>query len=189
MILLTPPTAEPVTLAEVKTHLRLDADITDDDAMIGMMISAARQQAEHRTGRRYGLQSWRLVLDKFPAWGVRMPFPPLVSVVSLKYDDDDGVERILASGADFLMRAHAEPGTLFPVKAWPATFDGPGAVRIDITCGLTDSSPYWHSLKAWMLLAIGTWYEHREAASDGKLSELPHAFWSGLLDPLIYYGG
>lgn len=189
MILITPPAAEPITLAEAKTHLRIDADLTDDDALIGMMIATARQQAEHRTGRRYGLQTWRVVLDRFPAWGLRVPCPPLVSIVSLKYDDTAGIERTLQPVTDCIVRAQAEPGVLLPVTSWPAAFDAPGAVRIDITCGLTDASPYWHSLKAWMLLAIGTWYEHREAASDGKLAELPHTFWAGLLDPLIYYGG
>ena len=48
---LTPPAAEPLTLAEAKLHLRVDADITDDDSLITALIVTARQQAEHRTGR------------------------------------------------------------------------------------------------------------------------------------------
>lgn len=46
--LLTPPTAEPVSLVEAKLHLRVD--FNDDDALITSLITAARQAAETITG-------------------------------------------------------------------------------------------------------------------------------------------
>ena len=62
--LVTPPTGEPVSLAEAKLHLRVDVD--DDDALIGSIISAARQAAETLTGRQLITSRWKLVLDAFP---------------------------------------------------------------------------------------------------------------------------
>ena len=41
--------AEPVTLEEARLHLRVDH--TDEDALIGSIILAARELAEHETGR------------------------------------------------------------------------------------------------------------------------------------------
>ena len=41
--------AEPVTLEEARLHLRVDH--TDEDALIGSLIIAARELAEHETGR------------------------------------------------------------------------------------------------------------------------------------------
>lgn len=42
--------AEPITLAEAKAHLRLDADLTEDDGLIVTLITSAREQAEHQLG-------------------------------------------------------------------------------------------------------------------------------------------
>ncbi|MCU6454347.1 head-tail connector protein [Sphingomonas sp. A2-49] len=44
-------TDEPVTLAEVKTHLRLELTETADDDHLGILILAARRAIEKRTGR------------------------------------------------------------------------------------------------------------------------------------------
>lgn len=43
--------AEPVTLEQIKANLRLDADVTDLDALLEMLITAARRSVELRTGR------------------------------------------------------------------------------------------------------------------------------------------
>ena len=59
--LVSAPAGEPITLLEAKQHLRVDVD--DDDALIGSLITAARQAAETRTGRQLMTARWKLVLD------------------------------------------------------------------------------------------------------------------------------
>jgi len=68
--LITAPTEEPVSLAEAKAHLRVD--ISDDDALIGAMIVAARQEAEAACRRAFVSQQWKLLLDRFPAPGMNV---------------------------------------------------------------------------------------------------------------------
>ena len=60
------PEVEPVSLAEMKRHLREFADITENDDDITALIIGGRQWVEHETGRALVDQSWRLTLtDKF----------------------------------------------------------------------------------------------------------------------------
>ena len=187
MPLITAPAAEPVTLDQVKAHLRIDADITDFDTTLAALISAARSQAEHRTGRRFGVQTWEHVMDVFPAGPIILPAPPVTAVVSIKYDDPAGAEQTLAL-ADYRARTAGEPAVLRPVTAWPASLGEEGAVRIRYTCGLTSADPRWPALQAWMLLAIGAWHANPEAVSAAQTYALPRSFHDGLLDALIHYG-
>lgn len=62
----TPPAVEPVSLAEMKTHLRVDDDLYDDDTLIQSLISAARQWVEETCGRSLITQTWRLAMPGFP---------------------------------------------------------------------------------------------------------------------------
>ena len=66
-VLVTGPSVEPISLAEAKLHLRVD--ITDDDTLITGLIISARQRAETITRRSLCTQTWKLVLDQFPAPG------------------------------------------------------------------------------------------------------------------------
>ena len=49
---LTPPESEPVTLEQAKGFVRVDTDA--DDALLSLLITAARQEAEAITGRALG---------------------------------------------------------------------------------------------------------------------------------------
>ncbi len=61
--LITPPAAEPVTLAEAKTHLRLETAL--DDAYVTALITTARKYIEEVCWRGLVTQTWELVLESF----------------------------------------------------------------------------------------------------------------------------
>jgi len=182
---LVAPASEPLALADVKLHLRVDADITEDDSLITALIVAARQQAEHRTGRALVTQQWRLGLDQFPDDSLELPLPKLQSVQSVTYLDADGVRQTLA-GAKYDVVTDELVGRLLPAfgKTWPDCRIRPGSVQVSYTCGYGAAADVPQSIKAWMLLAIAAWYENREALTAGQpVAELPRCFWEGLLDP------
>jgi hypothetical protein len=76
--LIQAPASEPVSLADAKNHLRVD--VTDDDVLIGGLITAARVAAENICRRAFVTQSWTLFLDTFPRqnfYGVLPGYAPL----------------------------------------------------------------------------------------------------------------
>ena len=78
------PAVEPVSLAEAKSHCNVDSDITEDDAKLGIYIKAARRYAEGYCGRSFITQTWRLVLDAFPAPSVfGVPFGVPLSLIHI----------------------------------------------------------------------------------------------------------
>ena len=183
--LITAPSSEPVTLAEAQAQCRTD-DATDT-ALLTRLISDARQQAEHAIGRKVGAQTLELVIDDFPDGSISLPFPPVASVVSIKYDDIAGVEQTL-SGSAYRSRISCEPASIVPVSEWPSTLGDPGSVRVRFTCGITSASAHWENLRQWILLAVATMYAQREAIVQGSTAELPRSFFDSKLDGLRYYG-
>lgn len=188
LIRIVAPAVEPLTLAEAKLHCRVDG--SDEDALITALIVAAREQAEHETGRALVTQTWELVHDEFPeAFVLRRA--PIQSVTSLKYlDDATGAEQTL-DPADYLLDKDSEPGYVVPAygKAWPATWPVPNAVRVRYVCGYGLAAAVPVAIKQWMLLAIGTMYAQRETLIVGQSASLPDRFWAGLLDPYRLYEG
>ena len=70
--------AQPVTLTEAKTFLRVS--ITDDDLLISTLIEAATEAAELFTNRSFCIKGFRQSLDSFPYYTdtvmSQMAYPP-----------------------------------------------------------------------------------------------------------------
>jgi uncharacterized phiE125 gp8 family phage protein len=180
---LVAPAVEPVTLAESKLQCRQDGSA--DDTLITALIVAARQSAENRTGRALVTQQWRFDLDRFPVDTLELPLPPLQSVQSLTYLDGDGVRQTLAA-SEYEVIANETPGVVLPAygKSWPACRQTPGSVQISFTAGYGAAANVPQAIKQWMLLNIGTWYDHRESVDVGSSTEpavMPYT--EALLDP------
>jgi hypothetical protein len=58
------PEFEPVTLAQMKTHLREYESMTAMDSTISALITAGREWAESFTGRALIEQTWRLTVER-----------------------------------------------------------------------------------------------------------------------------
>jgi len=77
----TAPSAEPITLDDAKSHLKVDS--ADDNVLITAQITTARQFGERETKRAFITQTWKMYLDSAPA-EIEIPKPPLQSVESIK---------------------------------------------------------------------------------------------------------
>lgn len=183
--LITAPVAEPITLTEAKAHLRITG--ADDDTYITSLIVAARQGAEHITGRTLMAQTWELALDWFED-AIRLPRPPLTSITSVKYLDDAGALQTMSASA-YLLDDHSEPARLLPAydTSWPATRTQANAVLIRYVAGYASAATVPQEIKNWMLLRIGMLYGSRESVVIGvPIAELP--FVDRLLDAYRSWG-
>jgi uncharacterized phiE125 gp8 family phage protein len=180
---ITDATVEPLTLAEAKLHLRVDG--SDEDALITALITATRTACEYRCLRTLLQTTWELTQDSFTD-ALRLDYPRIMAVVSVKYLDTDGVQQTLA-GTEYLLDADSEPGYVVPAygKAWPETYGQVNAVKVRYTAGYgTTADKVPAPIKQWMLLHIGHYYKNREATASA-LEPLPYA--DGLLHPFMVY--
>jgi len=167
LYLITPPTDDVVTLDEAKAFLR--ETTSDNDALITALIAAAVSTIDPVSGGWLGRSlrpttwelrqpsfggfncHWKGYLDRdydrhLSAAGIQLPYPPLISVDSVKYDDGDGVEQTLAADTDYRVfgigtarHARVEPAYN---GSWPTSvrYDDE-AVRIRFTAGYATPAP------------------------------------------------
>jgi len=163
------PGTEPVSLAEAKSHCKVDG--ADEDALIAIYIQAARKMAEHELGRVLITQTWELALDSFPTDEIELLLTPIQSIASAKYRDLADVEQTLAPAA-YTLDKERIPGRLFPAAgtSWPAPIDAANAVRIRIVAGYGEAAAVPSNVKLWMLAHIGTWFKNRESVNVGNIA-------------------
>ena len=171
---ITPPSDDPVTLAQARDHLHIEHEL--DDAKLLDFIPAATAHAEEVELRRALVtQTWELYLDAFPENAIEIPRPPLQSVTSVKYLDTAGALQTLAVTTDYLVDLYELPGLVLPAvgKSWPATQAVPNAVTVRFVAGYGDPDDVPVHLRQGLLLLIGHWYENREAFGTEELFEVP----------------
>lgn len=190
------PSAEPITLAEALTHLREVSDAGANDAYITSLITAARQACEDRTERSLITTPWLLTLPAFPGASACNPHAaiclrtaPALAVQSVQYLDAAGALQTLDPAA-YVLHAHLAPALLTPAPGavWPAVQAGAlNAVRVAFTAGYGASAASVPlPLRQWLLLAIGSMYETRNA--DSERPQVRSAFVDHLLDPYRLLG-
>ncbi|HEY4193858.1 MAG TPA: head-tail connector protein [Mesorhizobium sp.] len=155
------PTAEPVTLAEMKLNMRLDHD-TDDD-LIGGLIRAAREDVERSTGLALIDQNWRLVLDRWPRNGcATIPVYPVREILSVTAYGAEG-EACLIDPATYLADTVSRPARLH-FEASPRTLRALNGIEIDFVAGYGEAGvDVPDLLKRAIALLVLHWYEFRTA--------------------------
>ena len=202
LIQTTAPAIEPLTLTEAKNHLRVDADLRQDDALIAMLIGAARRYAEMYCARSFISQGWALVMDSFPGvgmmgvpWGNPYSLPgnavllergPVISVDAITYTAMDGSPQTLAA-TEYAVDLSGPLPRITPRfgKIWPIALPQIGAVAVSYTAGYgSTAASVPDGIRHWMLMRMTTLYRNREEVAilgRGKVDPLPYV--DGLLDP------
>ncbi len=142
IIVQSQPAAEPVSVATAKNFLRVE--ITDDDLLIGVLITAAREACEMFCSRSFAPKSYVQAMDSFPyytdtvvsqmayppsyyslpmysttLWNysqmIKLYYPPAIEVQGIDYTATDGTNKTLVQDTDFLLDNIWEPARIFPM--------------------------------------------------------------------------
>lgn len=167
-----PPDEMPLSLEQVKRHLRVSYD--DEDTLIDGLIAAATRHVETYLARQLCTATLKWSGCEFPC---ELPRPPLQTIIAVEYIDTEGTLTSLSSSY-YLVDALSEPATFretfgytFP-NVYPNRSD---AVRITYTAGYGAASDVPATIKQAMLLLIGNWWENREATSEREMKQVPMA--------------
>ena len=174
---LTAPAVEPLSLAEVKAHCRVDASHEDD--FLTRAIRAARQLLEgpHGAGLALVAAEWQLRLDAFPA-EIWVPMGPVLSIDAIEYLGAGGALQTVAperyQWRQGTYEARIKP---LPALSWPVQAHGRyDSVRVTFTAGFPGTQENPPNLAAIpepllkaMLMLVSHWNEHRETAVIGQV--------------------
>lgn len=172
---------EPVTVADFKAAARIDG--TEFDLLIPGAISAARQQAEHQTGRQLAQRTVRLELDDWPTACERLPVVP-AEAAEVQYHD--GTTWQTLSSSLYALVPTDSGCTLQPTSGatWPTLPDIPGArVRADIS---TAANPCPPTARTYVIAQAAHWLDNPAASADRRREPTP--FLQHLLDAVRVYG-
>lgn len=111
------PTAYPVTLDEVKIHLRVDG--TAEDTLIEDQIKVATRMAENYTGLSLSTQTRTVKMDRFNG-DIKLPYGPVQSVTSVVYLDDEDAEQTVAA-EDYIVDQQSGLSKIRVNESWPYT--------------------------------------------------------------------
>lgn len=174
--LITPPTALPLHVSDVRQHLKVD--LTDDDNLIvNVYLPEAVAHAQMETQRQLVAARYQYILDAFPgpslmgvplnqafgipAHAVQMPISPVIQIVSIQYTAMDGTTQTMPS-TDYIVDQTCNPTRITPVfgKIWPITLPQIGSVRITFDAGYVapftaNAAANTVSLSGWKTLSVG----------------------------------
>lgn len=168
-IIKTAPAAEPITLAEMRTHLGIaqDTDTSRDTVITGRIVSA-REWAEEYTRRAFITQTWTAYGSDFPGdrslivsgngadCGAIKLRGKLQSVTHVKYLDIDGVQQTLPT-TDYLVDLITNSVVPAYNTTWPSGRIQLNAVQIEYVCGYGNAAAVPESIKDALRFIVGQW--------------------------------
>lgn len=172
--IITEPAAEPVDLATVKTHCRVDHNA--DDAYLSGLISAARAYCEEQTGLALLTQQWNFWRQDWPHKTPDMlllPRAPLVSIDTFEYTDLTETTTVVDPTIYTVrLRKRSPAGIVLKFgKIWPpVVLSGNTPIHVAYTAGWTDATQVPQKIKLAIMLLVGHYYDNRVAVTVGKIA-------------------
>lgn len=188
--LIVGPTDAPVSLQEARTWCRIDDDSAAEDEDLRVLIESALQEAQRLTGRSFMSATWERVLDSFPSAEMELAAGPVHAILSVRYLDSSGDERVMDPDA-YVLDDVGDVAFVLPAagRSWPVAHPGANSVRVRFVQGWSSpSNPRCAPLRQWMRMQIEAGFKVRGALSVGtQVHAVPTRFVDRLLDGYTVY--
>lgn len=186
--LVTGPAAEPLSLSEVKSFIKVDG--SDEDTLLNGLIAAARSSAEEYLRRSLITQTWKASFDLvrnntdylgegvydlpisityggFPRV-VPLPKGPVQSITSVTTYDTDNTSSTYAA-SNYRLDDSGDRLLLNHQAIWPSSMRPRQAVEITYVAGYGDAaSDVPQPIKTGMMIHVASLYEQRGMCGDEK---------------------
>lgn len=186
LVPVTPPSNEPVSLADAKAWARIDT--ADDDAMVTTLIAAARTAAEEYLRRSLVTQTWKLTLDLtcsefgnrysdgvydlpvsalYGGLPTSIPLPkgPVQSITSVTTYDTANTSSVFAS-SNYRVDASGDRLILNSGAIWPSSIRPQAGCEILYVAGYGTSADVPQPIRQGILIHVASLYEQRGMCDD-----------------------
>lgn len=201
----TAPSQEPITLQELKEHLKLDD--SQDERILRFYIETARRFAEEHMGRSLVSQTLTLFIDAFdeladPLWEgtktgpylnyyknyIDLPRPPVISVTSVSTFNDEDTESTLDSSKYYVDNVR-EPAriVLRQGETFPTALRVANAIKVVYTSGYSSIYNIPEPIRIGIMQHATHLFEHRGDMYEAQKS-LPQSLKT-LYAPYVIHKG
>lgn len=189
----TNPAGKPLTIAEVKSFLRID--FNEDDIFLITQLTMVTDVVEKYLRSALVSREYELAIDSLPELEIPLregtyvgahmsyqrdyidlPFSPVVSVESIKTFDDDDTETTVASST-YIVDTFRKPArvVLRNGNTWPNANREVNALIIRYTAGYGTASQIPEAIRLAMLQLIAYSYEHRGDQMETAAPAIPES--------------
>jgi uncharacterized phiE125 gp8 family phage protein len=167
------PAIEPIALADAKKWLKIET--SDDDDVVGALITAARLMVEAQIRRMLITQTWRLIHDRWPNGRlIKIPLAPFQSLIAMRVYDANGTAQAVSSSLYYVDSVPDAARIIFGAPP-PTPGRANAGIEIDIVVGYgasAESVP--EPLRQAIRMLVTDWYENRgDAGADDLANALP----------------
>lgn len=186
IIELAPPAVEPLTLVEIRAHLRLDTE--EEDALLLALAIVAREHLEREAGLVLAVRDFRLCRDDWPEDGiVTIPRGPVRAISSVTVYDGDGEPQVVD------LDGHLLDGQARPARLWLRDVPEPGramnGIEVEFSAGFGESgADVPETLKRAMLLHVAAMYAARGVVAPDAQPALVPPGYDRLIAPFCRRG-
>jgi uncharacterized phiE125 gp8 family phage protein len=155
------PLIEPISVGELKTHLRLDG--VSEEGLLAGFITTARLQIEAALSLALITQTWSWTLDHWPQRAaVELPMSPVQSVTGITVTQPGSIMTIPSSA--YILDGMAVPARLITRTDWPRTASPALGITINFAAGFgSHPSDVPPPLRQALMQLAAHWYGHRDA--------------------------